>query len=623
MNLIVTVVILTCTLTHSTMKKALLLSAGSLLISLSFLAQSLSQSPSFMSNIYYADYIVTQDSAYRLSYGLTTKIKEGYVSFGYNHHISNSINSFFCNKNFAITGYGNSFLWKGFEMFDAVNCSGQLTKVIDCSGITAVEVNGNNNQRYLVAGAYSKGVFLTAIDSVGNVLYSTLYPFPHLTNTGMPLPSKAIIINSETPNQYFICGSFESNMYLLKVSMNGSIIWSKYYSSGSGIQPKDLLINPYQPNTLNIVGSIQDLSNDKNACFMTLSTQNGAVINTKLFGFSNNEDEFRSIIAGAYINSNNANGFVLSGYTQNSSASVGQGNAWVIKLDVNGNIIWNRLLNPSLGTNTGCVDVTQRLNTFGNYEYYALIASSMGMQVAKLEDDGMPFQYYNPNGLENEFTYTRIQSTCVPVNIDYVNTTSSWNLTGIQVYGTLFSYNGYSYMNGSYCVGAYFNGKTNCAGTYTRVLTVQEGPPLITLTDVSSFGSFDQCSNFLVTDSYAGIISAYQCGNLIPSGSNLRTASNGEPLVLVEEEEAAVGIYPNPVRSVTHVNYKVEENTRVTIELLDVSGRQILLKSNEISEAGRYQEEIDFEKLQLKKGIYFARVSVNGKSDIEKIIYTD
>ena len=243
------------------------------------------------------------------------------------------------------------------------------------------------------------------------------------------------------------------------------------------------------------------------------------------------------------------------------------------------------------------------------------------MQVAKLESNGVPFEHYNPYGQDNEYTYQRMTSTCVPVNIDYVNTSSSWNFTGIQVYGTLFVYNTYAYVNGSYCLGAYFNGKTNCSGSYNRIVNYQEGPQFLKTTSVDNFGSFNVCTNFLVTDSYGGIISAYQCGNLIPSGSNLRTASNGDPLELIEEKENTVGVFPNPVITKTAVNYISSDYSKVSIELSDINGRRIWSMEPTAKIAGTYTEEIDFESLQVKNGIYFVTVSIDGKMSKEKLVY--
>lgn len=582
---------------------------------------SQSQSPPFMIGAYYADYIATQDSAYRLGCGISTKIKEGYVSFGYNNHISNSTQSFFCNKNFSATGYGDSFIWKGYEMYDGNDCSGNLVKVPDCDGITAVEVKGPNAQRYVIAGTYSKAVFLTTIDSIGNVIGSMTYPFPHLVSQGYPPPSKPFVIKSDVQNQYYICGTFESSMYILNVDITGNIIWSKYYNYEHGISPRDLIMDPYQSNNLVIVGLSIDENNDKNGFFMKVDGTNGIVTQTRLFGLNNNSEEFRSIIPGAYINANNQQGYVLSGYSETSGASLTLGNAWVLKLDVSGNVIWNRLLIPTIGTNTGCVDVTERLNTSNNYEYYALIASSAGMQVTKLDDNGIPFQHFVTNGLDNEYTYTRIPSTCVPVNIDYVNTISTLSLTGIQVYGTLYSYNGQPFVNGSYIVGAYFNGKTNCAGTYQRVSAIQEGHPFLRNVNPTSFGSFSTCSHFLVTSSYGGILHAYQCSSLIPSGSNQRTASSGEPLELLEEKEKLVSVYPNPVINKTTVTYVSQEMSKVSISLHDVTGRVITNIRPESKAEGTYTEEIDFTNLDLSGGIYFLTISVDGILTKEKIVY--
>jgi len=597
------------------MKKSLLV--FSLLYFFAFYVKA---QPSIMTNIFYAYYVAPSDSNYRLSYGLTTHIKTGYLSIGYTNAIMTQTTSFFGSRNFQITGYGNSFIWKGYEIFDANSCNGTLTKVNNCKGVTAVEVKGLNNIRYVLAGSYDKAAFFTSLDSVGGVINYMQYPFPPPTNTASPYPSKPIIIKSNVQHEYFICGTYENSMYILNVNSTGNIIWSSYYNGSNGIQPKAIMIDPYHSNRLIVAGGMVTETMDKDAFFMSVDALTGLSLNVKLFGNPGGEDIFNSVIEGSNMGANNGQGYVLGGYSQGYPGST-QGTAWLVKLDPNGTIIWNRLITPSLGTNKGIVDVIERLNTLNAYEYYALTDCSIGMQVAKLDDAGLPFQFFNPSGPNNEYVYNYTGNVCRSNNLGYVNTTSPGNFTGIQVYGTQIGYLTFPWVNGSAVISAYFNGETNCFYNYSKLSYFIEGPGFMGESNVTKFGALSSCSNFLITDAFAGIIAAYHCGGVIPSGSNQRTAPNGEPLALIEKEEKLVSVYPNPVINKTTVTYNSHDQSRVIINLFDVSGRLISSIQPDLKSEGTYNEEIDFTNLDLSSGVYFLTISVDGTVTKEKIVY--
>lgn len=571
-----------------------------------------------LSNLYYGNYVVKNDTTYRLSCGLTTQIKQGYLAFGYNHTISTSTVNYWPSKNFMVTGYGNSFLWAAFEIFDAANCSGSLSKVYNGCGVTAVEVNGINNVRYAIAGAYNKAVYFTTLDSAANVVAYISYPFPSAPSGLYPKPSKPVIVQSDIPNEYYICGSYEQNMYILNVNANGNIIWSSYYNGLSTLSPKDIMMDPYQSHRLIVVGEAVLTNQDKDAFFVSVDATNGAISNTKLFGTTTSDDSFRAVVAGAYINSNNGSGFVMSGYSENVSASAGT--AWIIKLDQTGNIIWSNLIVPSTGTNLGSVDVIQRLNALNNYEYYSLLESSVGMQVVKLDDAGLPFQLYTPNGLNNEYVYNLTIPVCKPVNIGYINAGSPGNFTGFQCYGTEFGFYQYPSMYGSYITSCYFNGETNCYGASHKINGFNEGPGLTAETAFTKFGALDTCTAFLVINTSPSIVSMYQCGNLIPGGSNQRTTPSGEPLKVMEEEKI-VGVFPNPVSDKTVITYASLDKSKVSIQLFDVAGKHILSLQPEAKMAGTYSQELDLSKLEIESGVYFLTITIDGAISKEKILY--
>jgi hypothetical protein len=230
------------------------------------------------------------------------------------------------------------------------------------------------------------------------------YPFPYTPTSINGAPTQPLIIESDHKNEYFICGYFESDMYIINVDASGAILLSSFYAMGKKVMPKDLIMSPYQNDQLIVVGETEMSPIDNQGFFMSIDAGTGMVLNSKIYGSAVEMDGFGSITIGSHVNSTNSAGFVIGGYTQKPNGLLGL-TAWVLKLDPFGNFIWSKIIQPSMGNNVGVIDILERLNTFSDYEYYALLNSSVGLQVIKLSDDGSPFPISSPNSLHNEFVY--------------------------------------------------------------------------------------------------------------------------------------------------------------------------------------------------------------------------
>lgn len=93
-----------------------------------------------------------------------------------------------------------------------------------------------------------------------------------------------------------------------------------------------------------------------------------------------------------------------------------------------------------------------------------------------------------------------------------------------------------------------------------------------------------------------------------------------KPLRLEEGEimlKINLEIYPNPFWTSTTISFFVAENSRITIELFDLTGRKIKTLFNNYPGAGSYKTVLHRE--QLKSGIYLLRITMNAESSITKI----
>ena len=78
--------------------------------------------------------------------------------------------------------------------------------------------------------------------------------------------------------------------------------------------------------------------------------------------------------------------------------------------------------------------------------------------------------------------------------------------------------------------------------------------------------------------------------------------------------------YPNPFNPTTAIGFSLLAVGNVTLKIYDILGREVAtLLNNEKMEAGRH--EIQFDGSTLTSGVYFYRLSVDGKfSETKKLV---
>ncbi|MFA7360926.1 MAG: LamG-like jellyroll fold domain-containing protein [Candidatus Kapaibacterium sp.] len=76
--------------------------------------------------------------------------------------------------------------------------------------------------------------------------------------------------------------------------------------------------------------------------------------------------------------------------------------------------------------------------------------------------------------------------------------------------------------------------------------------------------------------------------------------------------------YPNPFNPVTKINFTIPKSGLVTLRIYDVLGREVSTLVNEIKNAGTYK--VYFNGSSLSSGMYFYKVSVNGFTDVKKMM---
>ncbi len=76
--------------------------------------------------------------------------------------------------------------------------------------------------------------------------------------------------------------------------------------------------------------------------------------------------------------------------------------------------------------------------------------------------------------------------------------------------------------------------------------------------------------------------------------------------------------YPNPFNPSTVISYQISVNSKVTLKIYDVLGREVAVLVNEYQPAGNY--EVEFNAKGLSSGVYYYRIESGNFSDTKKMI---
>jgi hypothetical protein len=444
------------------------------------------------------------------------------------------------------------------------NCVPTGVDVRDYAGVSVIEINpGPNGEWYAMASAYDEGVMFSTLDNTGVPVATSVYKF----SSPATILNKPTLIESPTnPGDFYICGMFDSVMYVIKTDIAGSIFWSGYYHAGGGmIEPRDMIISAHN-NNLIIVGHVTpdpQYMRFSDGFLLDLDPNSGSV--NIFVDYSSTPCNWFNAIENSY-SSTGGSGYIVGGYCD---PALNAGGALVMKLATNGSIIWNTLLE---GTGQGSftdevLDVIERHNTSSvsspTYEYYAVARSvnlSMpqydNISVFKLNDIGTPFP--GPN----EFFYPGTSAAPLTgVKLDHRNPGTTGFDEGLHI----FANDGDNF----YLIEAYFNGHTGCNEFFGPAIT-EIGPNDI-YPWIGTYGSFTQCSNQTLV--YGDVVytpNQICSSNSISSGNNQRTTGIKEL-----NGSGVLKAYPNPSNGI----YTLENSSECSVKIVNALGEVIYSKN--------------------------------------------
>jgi hypothetical protein len=107
------------------------------------------------------------------------------------------------------------------------------------------------------------------------------------------------------------------------------------------------------------------------------------------------------------------------------------------------------------------------------------------------------------------------------------------------------------------------------------------------------------------------------CGSITSEIFTL-AVQEGDNTTQVQSSKFKVECYPNPANLLLVVRYSLLEKSKVNLSFYDLSGRKVIMLSDEDKRKGDYKIEIDAEKLN--NGVYFCRIVAGNEAVTRKIV---
>ena len=467
----------------------------------------------------------------------------------------------------------------------------------------------NNGSGFGVAGWIGTGnsVYYLKLHPNGTPMTGTAFEYT------LPSPFQVVSVvaieESASGNEVYIAGWAQAIQsgplyvasFILKIDVStGALIWSHFYNNSFGTTASsdyisDIMESPFNGELVAIGNIHQSSPTADDNYLIKINSSNGNPLTTTSTSFSSSSGSNIYLNSISVCNSNlgGTPGFMLAG-----TKEMGGGDYDIALIRINSlvGIIWSYTYDYSLSAGDAqfAMDVIERQNMAGNYEYYVGgtvtpgIFGNFDALVLKADENG--------NGV-SEFTYGTASDQESFMQLDFNNLPPG---EGLSMYGTKAPATG---PLEKYFVKAYFNGITGCNYDTATPTAVSDSISKVfpTISKFMSFGT-DQ----LDVSSYAGTDSVICDTMSDPNGKNDFVLP---PKSLMDE----AGIAPNPMPvgtpiATVMVNLETENTEKVDVTIYDMLGRQYYT-SHFMLVKGRNQLPLDLSKAHMPAGMYMVKLA--------------
>lgn len=577
----------------------------------------------------YGQRLYTHDSTKLCSAQITTNTA-GFVMAGHRAYSPISTSPDFVIDQVNPAGLFTGGFSKKYNIYDHIGCNSGVA-VNNCQGVSIIETNDlGNGEAYALAGTHSQGMFFVTLDNAGNIIQTYRWDFQNIVS--IP-PTKPFIRESSTPGEYFICGEYNRESYVVRV--NGatvpiSPVWANWYAVGAWLDARALIESPYDPNELVVVGRTDIVPQSRTKAdgfFMKLNSGNGAVMTFTSYNKQYDGDEIINCIEPAFSSGAGGQGYIVGGYSSHNITPSGPSNLnysyWMSKLDPTGVILWSHLIEAPVPTkfpgSPDITDVFERDNpNSGEFEYYGIgesyylppggVNSRPNLVVFKLDENGQ--NTFSPN----EFHYTRGSAPSFPATSGYLTfkETGGGAGDGFQAYGTTGDFSTH------YFVRAYFNGKSGCEEKDTLIVNIHKGPDSVDTAPVNVNVWNANCPTnssifYIVVNNISTNITTPCAAHSLPNGSNLRGVTG------VDETNvnlSGIEILPNPTNGKLTIRGKLDDTEPIKVSIYNTVGQCV--GTHELADQ---KEELWLSKFGLPDGIYYLKITSGQHDHSARIMY--
>lgn len=434
---------------------------------------------------------------------------------------------------------------------------------------------GCDPQGNIYVAAYDESMILVKYSTSGVQQWFRRYPANYLsdmviTKYGFPVITGTVINGAPTRN----------DCVTVKYNPNGDTLWSAIYNSPANNFDWSVAMDISLTSEICITGYSSNLGNTEIEFLTIKYDSNGVQQWVRTYGNSNSWDEAKDV---GFDKDNNI--FIFGFINANLP------NYCLIKYNSVGNLEWNRIYHHI--DNRWENPQKLKIDNFNNIILTGTgvnnIGSSNNILTVKYDNAGNFYwskRYNNPSALLNN-------SECL--SLDTIN---NIYITGIRDY---FPQNVRDFVTFKYDS----NGNFMWEIIYTGPDSISSGQNILLDKNYNIYVNGQQAvgsnANF-VTMKYAQLIGINPITNEIP------------------KEYKLFQNYPNPFNPSTTINYHVSQNNSfIEFTVYDLMGKEIRKLVDQKQSIGVYQ--INFSAENLSSGIYFYKLTVNGKLiDTKKMI---
>ncbi|MES2514258.1 MAG: T9SS type A sorting domain-containing protein [Bacteroidota bacterium] len=421
--------------------------------------------------------------------------------------------------------------------------------------------------------SHGQEIVLLCMDSIGNTLWSKKY----LGEGGKGYVFKVI---PTTDNGYFICGSTKNATnvefpYCFKIDANGNYMWGKKMRRGT-----DSIAAFYSCIELPGQGYVLAGSSGNKALAVKIDLNGNIIWDRNLFTYSGRFFDVTKVSDGSYI---------FSGSNADSSL-IYNANLSFVRFDVNGNVIWQKGIDPNPGPNFDSYMWQVKAPSNNKFIFSAYVSNPIpATHMGEIDLNGNILWNSQYRSKFHTFNY-------LPCN--FVPATDGGFALNIMA-GTIAS--GQSTFS-TELLKLDNNGDNDCEGlSYSlnfKNLNYTPSSGIVTFTCGSA-------SVYNPTLTAVSIKDSILCETILDHAplSTVGVIEHTENHFLFQN-------YPNPSDGATNIAYSLAKPANdVFIEVYDSRGSVILKKNLGKQNKGNYSEPFN---LNLSAGIYFYSLHVDG-----------